>query len=313
MREKGSPEGRDVEPPGAQEHASASAAKYWSRRARGRAEEVPALWLDAPGVRAAINRRATGDPNLPVAIALARSFRERWPLPLGLSVGCGTGELELAATLALGVVERMDAIDVAEGAIAEARARSTAAGASDRIRFEVAEAESFLERAFEAGHRYDLVVFHFVLHHLARIERVLELARAVLRPDPPGLVYIDEYVGPSRHEWSEEELGFAAGLFRRVTPEDRRTPHVWPPLAVDDESEMLRSSELDGLLRSRFRLLERRPYLGNILHPLVCSIRPEALDSLPIRALLEEAIQLEDYLAERGLISSHFVAYLATA
>ncbi len=288
---------------------AASAAAYWSARARGEREEA-VLWMDAPGVRAAINRRATGDPEQPVAIALAETFRSRWPLELGLSIGCGTGELERAAVGELGIVRRFDAVDVAPDAIGVARDRAAAAGLGEAIRYEAGDALESLRRAVAAGRRYDLVVFHFVLHHLVALEEILDLARAALRRDPPGIVYVDEYVGPSRDEWSEQELAPARALFERVPAADRRTPEVYPPLAIEDESEMVGSSAIDRLLRERFQVVEYRPYLGNVVHPLVCALTPAAIRAGRVDGLLAEALALEEELAANGRIRSHFAAYL---
>jgi len=269
--------------------------------------------MDAPGVRRAINMRATGDPERPVAIALAERFRERWPVSEALAIGCGTGELERFAVAELGVVSQFHGIDIAPGAIEIARARAESAGLTARLSYEVADAAAAMRAALASGREYDLIVFNFVLHHLENLESVLDLTLRLLRRDPPGLVFLDEYVGPARHEWTEEELGFASGLFARVPRAMRRTERVWPPLAIEDESEMIRSSEIESLVAERFEILERRPYFGNILHPLVCAIRPECLATPEVRSILEQAVQLEDYLANRGLLRSHFVAMLCTA
>src|SRR4051812_33747700 len=89
------------------------------------------IWMAHPLVRAAINRRVTGDPNV-------------WPLPAllngrhfrtGLSIGCGTGGLERSLA---GIVAEMTGIDSSEPALAEAR--RLGAG----IQYLAADAWSFL-------------------------------------------------------------------------------------------------------------------------------------------------------------------------
>ncbi|MBZ0090151.1 MAG: class I SAM-dependent methyltransferase [Thermoanaerobaculia bacterium] len=289
------------------ESVEARAGRYWSQRAeQGEGDAV--YWLDAPGVRESVNRRMTGDPAVPFAIAFAESLRARWPLATGLSIGCGTGELERFAVGGLGAVAEMDGVDVAGAALAIARERARAEGLEPRVRYHEADALTFLKGAASNGKRYELIVFHFVLHHLVELEAVVALAAELLSRDPPGLVYIDEYIGPSRDAWSEEELGFAAGLFARVPEEERRTPHVWPPLAVEDPSEMIRSGEIEPIVRGKLAVQRFVPYFGNVLHPLVCSIRKDAVFSGRSVEVIREAIQLEEYLISRDLLQPHFAA-----
>lgn len=289
------------------ESVEARAGRYWSRRAeRGEGDAV--YWLDAPGVRESVNRRMTGDPALPFAIAFAESLRARWPLRNGLSIGCGTGELERFAVGRLGAVAEMEGVDVAAGALAVARERARGEGLEPRLRYHEAEALTFLRDAASNGKRYELIVFHFVLHHLVELEEVVARASDLLTRDPPGLVYIDEYIGPSRDAWTEEELGFAAGLFARVPEEERRTPHVWPPLAVEDPSEMIRSGEIESIVRARLAVERFVPYYGNVLHPLVCSIRKDAVFAGRSVEVIRAAIRLEEYLSAHDLLAPHFAA-----
>ena len=86
---------------------AAAARDFWDNGAPGEPEDR--YWGSQPLVRRAINRRVTGDPN-------------RWPmewfaakyaptaLPLGLSVGCGTGLLE-RDILAKGLCTRVEGVD----------------------------------------------------------------------------------------------------------------------------------------------------------------------------------------------------------
>jgi SAM-dependent methyltransferase len=286
------------------------AARYWSSRARDREPEA-VYWLDAPGVREAVNRRMTGDPATPFAIAFADSLRPRSPLRSGLSIGCGTGELERAATGDLNVVAHMDGVDVASDALDVARARAAGQGLASRVSYHCADALGFLREAVRTGKRYELVVFHFVLHHLLDLEEIVTLAGQALTHDPPGLVYIDEYIGPSRDAWTEEDLGFASGLFAGVPAEERRTPRVWPPLAVEDPSEMIRSDEIEGIVRSQLKLHRFVPYYGNVLHPLVCAVKPEAVFRGRAAEVIGEGIALEEYLIGRGALRPHFAAMVA--
>src|SRR5512143_4266674 len=84
-----------------------AARRFWEDGAPGEPEDH--FWAAQPLVRRAINRRVTGDPNRwPMEWFAARYAPT--PLPLGLSVGCGTGLLE-RDILGKGLCERVEGVD----------------------------------------------------------------------------------------------------------------------------------------------------------------------------------------------------------
>jgi hypothetical protein len=65
------------------------------------------------------------------------------------------------------------------------------------------------------------------------------------------------------------------------------------------------------VVRERLDVVEWVPYYGNVLNPLVCSIRSRALDEAEVVAILQEAMKLEDFLIERGLIEPLYAVCVA--
>ncbi len=126
--------------------------------------------------------------------------------------------------------------------------------------------------------------------------------RRLLAGGSPGLLYVDEFVGPSRDEWGAEDLGFAAGLFCEIPAEDRRTPHVWPPIAIEDPTEMIRSSEIPAVIEQFFEIETRLPYYGNVLMPLVNAIRASRLGEPSSRSTIRAGLALEEHLATAGIL-----------
>lgn len=282
---------------------------YWDRVAAEGAGDAR-YWLGVLSVRRWVNRRMTGDPEKLYIQQFLEGMRDRWPLPRAASIGCGPGDLERGA-VGLGAVERVDGSDIGEGSIRLATAAAAREGLSDRIRYTVSDAAEFLERSIVAGERFDLIFFHGVLHHLIDLERVVDLAGRALRDDPPGLVYVDEYIGPSRDRWTTETLAHAARIFERLPERFRRTPDVYPPIAIEDPTEMIRSDEIEPILRARLDIVEWMPYYGNVLNPLVCSIRADACDEPEVIAVLDEAMVLEDSLIEAGVLKPLYAACVA--
>ena len=112
---------------------AATARDFWDAGAPGEPEDR--YWGSQPLVRRAINRRVTGDPNRWPMEWFAQRYAPT-PLPLGLSVGCGTGLLERDVFIK-GVCERIEGVDFSPEAIAEARRGAEEAGLARRLDYRV--------------------------------------------------------------------------------------------------------------------------------------------------------------------------------
>src|SRR5262245_7239723 len=281
---------------------AASAREFWDAGAPG--EEEDRYWGAQPLVRRAINRRVTGDPNRwPMEWFAARYVPEA--MPLGLSVGCGTGLLERDA-VAKSLCERVEGVDFSPEAIAEARRGAEEAGLVRRLDYRVEDFNAIRL----APRRYDIVFFHGSLHHVRNVERVLEQTRAALKPG--GLLFVDEYMGPSRSEWADEMWGFARSAFDALPEDLKNRPELAIPLPMDDPSESVRSSAILPACRRLFEILEDRPYGGNVLWFVfpcldVARLREDRTDAL------SRLIALEDHLLTRGWVDSYFRVIVARA
>ena len=281
---------------------AAAARDFWDAGAPGELEDR--YWGSQPLVRRAINRRISGDPN-------------RWPmewfaakyvpaaLPLGLSVGCGTGLLERDVFLK-GICERLDGIDFSAESIAEARRAAEEAGLARRLDYRVED----INVVKLPRERYDIVFFHGSLHHIRNVERVLEEVRAALKPG--GLLFLDEYMGPSRSEWNDGLWSFARSAFDALPPELKNRPELAIPLPMDDPSESVRSSAILPAVRDLFEVLEDRPYGGNILWFVFPCLDMARMREDETRALTR-LIALEDHLLEKGWVESYFRVLVARA
>lgn len=279
---------------------TAAARRFWSSEGAREAEDH--YWGAQPLVRRAINRRVTGDPNCWPMEWFAATFAEK-PFERGLSVGCGSGLLE-RDVLAKGICEEMEGIDFSEESIGEARFAAEEAHLTDRLTYRVEDVNALhLPRA-----RYDIVFFHGSLHHLRQIERTLAEVRHALKPG--GLVYIDEYMGPSRSEWTDDDWGFARSAFDALPEELKNRPQLAIPLPLDDPSESIRSSAIRPAAARLFETVEERPYGGNILWFVFPCLDMERLRGDSTGAL-SRLIALEDHLLERGWVDSYFRVIVA--
>jgi SAM-dependent methyltransferase len=292
-------------------------ARRWSRWAESRAETEAArrFWDDgAPGepenhfwgaqplVRRAINRRVTGDPNRWPMEWFAGKFASQ-PFARGLSVGCGTGALERDA-LTKGICRFMEGLDFSSESVAQARGFAESARLSGRLEYRVAD----VHRLDLPEERYDVVFFHGSLHHVRSVEEVLSRVRCALKPG--GILYVDEYMGPSRSEWTPEEWAFARAAFQAVPEEVRNRRELAVPLPLDDPLESIRSSAIRPAIGELFEILEDRPYGGNVLWFVF-----PCLDMARLRedrsGLLSRLIGLEDHLLEKRWVQSYFRVVVA--
>ena len=279
-----------------------AARRFWDGGAPGEPENH--YWGAQPLVRRAINRRVTGDPNRwPMEWFAARYAT--MPLARGLSVGCGPGLLE-RDVVEKGICRHVDGIDFSPEAIGEARRGAQEANLSRALHYRVADVNA-LDLPADA---YDIVFFHGSLHHIRNVEGVMEEVRASLRPG--GLVFLDEYVGPSRSEWSDAEWGFARSAFDTLPEELKNRGELAIPLPMDDPSESVRSSAILPAARRLFEILEDRPYGGNILWFVfpcldIARLREDRTDAL------SRLIALEDHLLDKRWVESYFRVIVARA
>lgn len=274
-------------------------------------------WSAHPRVLAAINRRISGDAavGLPAALAaLLPSLGLRLPAGRSCLLGCGRGRLDRTLARA-GVVADHLGLDLSPASLAAAEAAAKAAGLPG-LRYRQADLDAL---ALPPAH-FDLIVAEMSLHHVTRLEALYDTVAQALRPG--GLFVIDEYVGPTRFQWTDRQLQAANALQELLPAERRRTTAggLKTPIARLDEaffqsvdpSEAVRSAEVLPLLAARFEVLWERPYGGALLHPLLYDIAWNFPPGDPLaEALLDSAIHLEQALEHAGEIASDFVTLVA--
>ena len=277
-----------------------AAEAFWD--AHHHVTEDPGFWMAHPLCRAAINRRVCGDPFIWPFEAFGLTFA-REPFENGLSLGCGTGALERAART-LGICDRILALDASETSLAVARSRAREKGILS-ITYQKADLNTVrLERA-----RFDAVFIHQSLHHVTEIERLLdEVSDALL---PKGLLFLDEWTGPSRDEWNGDRLARASALFEELPENWRRWPVLLAPVEVNDPSEAVRSSAILPAVRRILDVMIERPYGGHLVALLLPQIAREKIPEGELDRLLAAWLAMEDEDLGRDDCTSYHTALVA--
>ena len=251
------------------------------------------IWMAHPAVRSAINTRVTGDPSVWPIRGLAPQLPGPLPVRTALSIGCGTGGLE-RSLLEEGIATEITGIDTSEAALAEARRLGPG------IRYIATDARAFLE-----GQSFDAIFFHQSLHHFDELDDLMARVQNALAPN--GFLYIDEYVGPSRDEWSPWKLTLPNLFYRALPPGTRRAKIVRAPINHEDPTEAIRSSKIVDAVLRRFRVVTRRDYGGNLLSLLYPNMRR---DAPRFDEAVQRLIKIEDRMLERGT-SSYYTVIVA--
>jgi SAM-dependent methyltransferase len=260
-----------------------TASRYWD--GHHHVAEDPLFWMANPLCRAAINRRVTGDPNLWPLDWFAREFG-RGGFRRGLSLGCGMGSLERAARR-LGLCDFLLGLDFSPASLEVARGRAR----FDEIAA-VTYAVADLNRPEFGGKAFDAVFIHQSLHHVVAVEELLDAAARALTP--AGLLYLDEWTGPSQDEWTLDRLSRAAELYEKTPRSWRNSRALKPPISLDDPSEAVRSSAILPALARSFDAITVRPYGGHYVALLLSQMSAAASADPAFPAALERWLALED-------------------
>ncbi|MBW3670798.1 MAG: class I SAM-dependent methyltransferase, partial [Acidobacteria bacterium] len=252
--------------------------------------------MEHPLIRSAINRRIGGDREMWPFDWLAEQVASK-TFTRALSIGCGTGALE-RDLVRRGFCRSVDALDISIQSVADANRSAAREGFGDAIRYFVGD---FNRLSFPRS-QYDLILFHQSLHHVSELERLLSTVMQSLTPD--GLLFLDEYVGPSRTTWSPRRFSHVRFTYDRLPRSVRIHEKLPLPIHPFDPSEAIRSDQIISRVAVGFETIEERPYGGNLL----ASIYP-ALETITddlVSGLIEEE---EAWLADHQ--ESHYRIVLA--
>jgi SAM-dependent methyltransferase len=204
------------------------------------------------------------------------------------------------------ICEEIDAYDVSPESIRLAR-EFAAATPFDNVRFEVADAE----RMSYPPEHYDAVFFHGSMHHISDPAALLDKVWAALKMG--GLLFMDDYVGPSRDEWSDEHLVHARAAYDALPPWWKTNARLLAPYDASDPSEMVASSSILPAVRKRFHTVWERPYWGNLLYPVLAQVDPSKASVEERDRIIAALIEREKQLVRDGAFSSPLYVWVVGA
>jgi SAM-dependent methyltransferase len=220
-------------------------------------------WEAGPQINQHINYCISGNPDVEWTNYSVGRFAGKLPLERCLSLGCGSGALERDLAR-LEVFQQCDAYDLAEGSIQTAKTLAEVAGI-----YSVSYYAADINKLELPANTYDSVWIHSAMHHFSALEHVCQQISKSLKPD--GLLILNEYIGPSRFQFSSRQkeianlcLELLPVRYRSVMPEQStvdfentslRKGARWFSARLIDK---VRDGDLLGVVRRRMQDYKKR-------------------------------------------------------
>jgi SAM-dependent methyltransferase len=292
------------------------------------------MWFNSQTCLRAINRKISGDPDvgwfdhalstyMAEALGRAESSRPRNSYSC-LLLGSNEGWME-RRLCAEGFVGHVVATDIAENALARARASAAEAGITN-VEYVWADLNT---ARFDGP--FDFIVAEGVLHHIERLDHCLPMLEEALAAD--GVLIMVEFEGPVRFQLDELQTRWInaalAAVPKALRPFPSSSEALYPPSIDDlqrvhfvppseeavhaiDPSEAVSGPLLRQLVAEMFEIVERKGYGGTLLSYMTGHFDFDRTNDDEFAAAWAELlIALEDTLISSGVLADEFVFTVA--
>jgi SAM-dependent methyltransferase len=302
--------GRPLLPQAGQMTGAAKARKvasYWDENA-GRHCEPFAHWESPAPIQHALNKLVTGDISI---LPPGWFMRQYGPFAQVAELGCGDGILVhylLDGDPGLTV----DAYDISTASLARAAERiKTHCGTTGRCRFLPID----LDKEILPEAAYDAVLTTGTMHHVENLDFCFRNIGRSLRPG--GYLWLNDYVGPNRFQWSNTQMRLADELLALVPKAWRRRDKVARcdacALRAMDPSEAVAPQHIEAALTAHFEIVRKWPRGGTLLAPIFGSgcLDAAMADCPEGLAILAAMFEAEQDLIRDGALPSDSYVYIA--
>lgn len=282
------------------------AAGHWSKvSTTGQPPHV--RWWESPAIIEHVNEKICGR-RLPLLGAgtvelIERKFPGR-KFPKAISIGCGHGEKEMMLVTA-GLVEEFHLFELSRVRIEAGKKRASELGIQRNVIFHNEDGLRHQKR-----NSFDLVHWSGSLHHMLNADKAIGLSHAALKSN--GLFFMDDFVGPTRMQWSDKMLRMASRV-RAALPEKflqnpyqpgdllpRRLhrPKRWRML-LSDPTECADSAAIIPSLQKWFPSIGITPTGGAIYHLALNDVLHN-IDEIRDREMVNKLLKIDDLCTLQG-------------
>ena len=283
---------------------AAEISRFWDDHVGKHLETFDAWDANVP-IRMHQNRKISGDPSL---THVDWFWRRYGPFQAMASICSGNGVLEKHIAYLKDPSATIVGYDISPRSVEIATENCKNCS---NVFFEVADMNS--KQWLDA--RFDALFAHGALHHVERLDHCLGQVRRALRQD--GLLYVNDYIGPNRFQWSDMQMRLANELLTTVPRQWVLRPEVmrYPAdtLRDMDPSEAVNSQFIEDAVRAHFRIVERLPRGGTLLMPIFGSgcLKHEMLNSPAGLQCLADLAKTEEGLIDDGVVPAYNVIIVA--
>ncbi|MBC3919033.1 class I SAM-dependent methyltransferase [Undibacterium sp. CY18W] len=285
---------------------------HWDNHVKLVESKVLKGWLDWEFIEVEhIRPSVSGDRSIYYLQHFFTEHLPHMPVKRALSLGCGGGNLE-RALIGLNASETIDAFDASPESINLAKRLAVENGCSNRIHYNVADIDKIKLEA----NSYDFIVAKMSLHHFEDFDHIFAQISRALKPG--GVFMFNEYIGPTRFQWTELQLSITNRILQTLPEKYRLSAFTGSILdeiqrptikeMIDmDPSEAINSSEIIPKVEQYFDVVELKRYGGTILHLLMNHIMANFDTDKELDATLLRLIFLqEQLLVENKVLDSDF-------
>jgi SAM-dependent methyltransferase len=266
-----------------------------------------AFW-QSPVVRAALNRRITGDATVAPEAHFAARHGGSIPSPHALTLRVGDARLEVALIEA-GACEHITGLDADEQ-----RALSAHGNVPDAMRAQIdfRQGDPF---AWEPEQPLGAVIARSVLHRQPDLPAMLDRMRSIMAPG--ALMFVDEFVGPARFQWTELQIEVINRLLACLPEEllvdlgargERHKQAIGRPdpaqHAASNPHDAVCSDQIVACLDERFERVEVSLYGGAVYHQLFSRIMG---NFAPHPELVRVIMEVDALLTDTGALASDYL------
>jgi len=282
-------------------------ASFWDENARRLCAPF-AHWESPAPIQHALNKLVTGDISIPPPVWFMRHYG---PFAHVAELGCGDGIL-VHGLLDSDPGLSVDAYDISTASLARAAERiKTHCGTTERCRFLPID----LNKEILPQAAYDAVLTTGTMHHVENLDFCFRNIARSLRPG--GSLWLNDYVGPNRFQWSNTQMRLADELLALVPKAWRRRDKVARcddgALGAMDPSEAVASQHIEAAMAAHFEIVQKWPRGGTLLAPIFGSgcLDAAIADSPKGLATLAAIFEAEQQLIRDGALPSDSYVYIA--
>jgi SAM-dependent methyltransferase len=276
---------------------------YWDRNV-GKHREPFAHWESPDPIQKSLSQVVTGDRDLPPPLWF---MQKHGPFAAVADLGCGDGILTEYLAVKYPKM-KVTGFDFSKGSLEISRKRcANLMNASFQridLNSEVLEPSSF-----------NAILTNGSMHHIEKLDHCFASMAAALTED--GYLWLNDYVGPARFQWSDTHMRLADELLSTVRAEWRIRERVVrcdaEALREMDPSEAIAPHQIEDALYAHFEVVATFDRGGTLLAPIFGSgcLSSAMAESEQGLQELQRLFDTERALIRGGVVKSTHRQYVA--